>query len=89
MCELPECSNNATVAIISWSPKGNMVITHSCESCSMGMDDAQEGIELVDIGAVAVGQELGIDILEVYEAKLGQQELSYADLMAQLGGIKQ
>lgn len=81
MCELPDCESNATVVVLYTTPKGNLSPTMACESCAVSVDEAEDDIELIDIGAWAVARELNLDPITVMEVRLKLGKPPYSEVM--------
>lgn len=80
MCNMNDCAETITVVAV---PEGGGKAQYVCERCSVALDETEMAFDMIDLGAWAVGQEIGQDPLKVMEVKVALDK-SYADVLSEL-----
>lgn len=84
MCELPNCEAEATCIVLLRTDAGNLSPTPSCDACSEGLDESDDAIEILDLGAWAVARELDLDPVRVMEVHIELGRPPYAEVLSHL-----
>lgn len=80
MCEQPSCTHTATCVVL----RQDATITYACDACADALDDSDEIIEVVDLGAWVVARELDVDPIKVMETHVSLERPPYADVLGHL-----